>query len=89
MRVNGRGDSFDRHGINHLLKGVLLLVDLVVLLELEELAPLGVVLNFLIEELMPFYAPAFKVLDPSGETHFGIGEQEREETVLATPFGDS
>ena len=49
LRVNVRDDGLNRHGINHLLKDVLLPVDLVVLLELEELAPLGVVLNFRIE----------------------------------------
>ena len=51
--------------------------------------PLGVVLNFWIEELGLFDAGAFEVLDPSGETHFGLGEHKREETVLASPFGGS
>ena len=87
MRIDGYDDGFNHHGINHLLKGVLLPVDLVVLLDLEELAPLGVVLNFWIEELGPFDAPAFEVLDPGGETYFGLGEHERKETLLASPFG--
>ena len=54
---------------------------------MEELAPLGAVLNFWIEELGPFDVPAFEVLDPGGKTHFGIGEHEQEETVLSSPFG--
>ena len=60
-----------------------------VLLELEDLAPLGVALNFWIEEIGPFDAPAFEILDPGSETHFGPGEHESEETVLASPFGGS
>ena len=64
MRVNGRDDGFDLHGIYHLLKFLLLPVDLVVLLELEELATLGVVLNFGVEDLGPFDAPTVKVLVP-------------------------
>ena len=86
MRIDGCDDGFNHHGINHLLKGVLLPVDLVVLLDLEELAPLVVDLNFWIEELGPFDAGAFKVLDPGGKTHFGLGDHKREETVLASPF---
>ena len=46
LQVDGCDNGFDRHGIYHLLKGVLLTAELVVLLELEELAPLGIVLNF-------------------------------------------
>ena len=86
MRVDGRDNSFDHHGIDRLLKGVVLLVVLLVLPELEDLVPLGVSLNFRIEELGPFDAPAFEVLDTGGETYFGLGEQEREETVLSPPF---
>ena len=74
LRVDGRYNGFDRHSIYHLLKGVLLPVDVLVLLELEERAPLDVVFKFWIEELGPFDAPAFEVLDPSGETYFGLGE---------------
>ena len=59
------------------------------LLEMEEFVPLGVVLNFWIEDLRPFDAPAFEVLDPGGETHFGLGEHKREETVLSSPFDGS
>ena len=51
--------------------------------------PLGIVLNFCIEELRPFDAPAFKVLDPGGKTHLDLGDHEREETVPASPFGGS
>ena len=47
-RIDGCADGFDRHGIHHLLEGVLLPSNIVVLLELEEIAPLGVVLNFLV-----------------------------------------
>ena len=32
--------------------------------------------------------PAFKVLYLGGKTNFGLDEHEREETVLASPFGD-
>ena len=87
FRVNGHDNGFDRHGIHHLLGGVLLPVDLVVLLELEYLAPLGVNLNFWVEELSIFNALSVEVLVSSGETYFGLGEHEREETVLAPPFG--
>ena len=63
MLVDVCNDVFDCHRFNHLLKCVLLSVDLVVLLDLEELAPLGVVLKFLIEELRLFYVVAFEVLE--------------------------
>ena len=61
--------------------------DLVVLLELDELAPLGVVLNFWVEELGIFDALAFNILVSGGDKNFGIGEHYQEETVLAPPFG--
>ena len=89
MRVGGRNYGFDRHSVDHLLKNVLLPVDLVVLQDLEELVPLGVVLSYWIEELGLFDAPALEVLDSGGETHFGLSEHEREETVLASPFSGS
>ena len=60
--VDGRNDGFERHGIYHLLKSVLLPVGLVVLLELEELAPLGVVLNFWVEELRIFDVTTVEIL---------------------------
>ena len=60
LRVNGRNDGFDRHRICHLLKGVLLPFDPVVLLELEDLVPLGVVLNFWVKDIGIFDAPAVK-----------------------------
>ena len=44
---------------------------------------------FWIEELGTFDAPAFKFFDLGGEMHFGLGEQELEGTVLASPFGGS
>ena len=46
-----RGNGFDCYVIYHLLKGVLFSVELVVLLELEEIVPFGVVLNFWVEEI--------------------------------------
>ena len=64
-------------------------MDLVVLLNLEELAPLGVVLNFWIEDLGPFDAPIFEVLDPVEETLFGLDDHKQEETVIASRFGGS
>ena len=70
LRIDIHGNGFNRHRINHLVKGVLLSVDLVILLELEKLAPLDVFLNFFIEEVGPFDTPTFKVLDPGSETHF-------------------
>ena len=89
LRIDVRNDVFNRHGINHLLKGIILPVDLVVLLELEDLAPLDVLLNFWTEELGLFDAGAFEVLDPGGEKYFGLGENELEKNVLASPFGGS
>ena len=86
MHVDSRDDGFDCHGIDHLLKVVLPPVDLVVLLDMENLAPLGFAINFWIEDFKPFDAPTFEVLDPGGKTHFGLGENEREETMLASPF---
>ena len=44
---------------------------------------------FWIEELRPFDAGAFEVLDHGGETYFGLGENELEETMLASQFGGS
>ena len=56
-----------------------------VLLELEDLSPLGVVLNFWVEELRIFDVTAVEILVSGGETNFGHSEPEREETVLAPP----
>ena len=36
-----------------------------------------------------FDAPAVEVLVPGGETHFGLSENEREETMLVPLFGCS
>ena len=58
-----------------------------VLLELEELAPLDAVLDFWVEELRIFNVPVDEVLVYVGETNFGLGENEQEETVLAPPIG--
>ena len=86
LRIEGRDNGFNRHRIYHLLEGILLPFDLVVLLELEELAPLGVVLNFWVGELGIFEALAVEVVVSGGETYFGLGEHEREENVLFVPI---
>ena len=50
---------------------------------MEDLVPLGVVLNFGIEELRPFDAPEFEVLGSGGETHFDLSEHKRGEIVIS------
>ena len=69
------------------MEGVPLPFDFLVLLELEELAPLGVILNFWVEEVRLGKPLAVEVVVPDSETNFGLTEDKREETVLATPFG--
>ena len=86
LRIDGPDDVFDRHRIHHLSKGVLLPFDLVVLLELEDIAPLGVVLIFLVGGLGVFEALAFEVVVSGSETYFGLGEHEREGNVLFMPI---
>ena len=49
--------------------------------------PLGAVLNFWVEELGLVKPLTVEAVFPGGETNFGISEDEREETMLATPFG--
>ena len=73
LRFDGCDDGFDCHQVGHILEGVLLPLDLLVLLELEELTTLGGVLNY--------------VVVPGGESHFGLTEDKREEHVLSAPFG--
>ena len=85
--VGGRDNGFDHHGIHHRLEGVLLTFDIVVLLVLEDLSPLGVILNFWVEELGIINSLAVEVVVSGSETHFGLGEHNWEETVLAPPFG--
>ena len=51
LRVDDRDDGFDCQRVDHLLEGVLLPIDIIVLLELEEIAPLGSVLDSWVEEL--------------------------------------
>ena len=58
-----------------------------VLLELEELAPFGVVLDSWVEELGLGKPLAVEVVSPSSKLHSGLAEEEREETMLDTPFG--
>ena len=49
--------------------------------------PLGVVLDFWVEELKLGKPLSVEVVVTGSETHFGLAEDEREETVLFTPFG--
>ena len=46
LRIDVQDNGFDRHVIYRLLKGLLIPVDFVVLLEVEDLTTLGVVLDF-------------------------------------------
>ena len=57
------------------------------LLELEELAHLGVFLNFWVKDFGLGYPLAVEVVVPGGETYFGLAKGQGEETVLTTPFG--
>ena len=57
-----------------------------VILELEDLVLIGVVFNFWVEELGIFDALAVKVLVYGRKTRFSLGENEREETVIAPPI---
>ena len=66
---------------------LLLLVFQLVLLELENLTPLGVVLYFWVEKLGLGKLLPVEVLPPGDETHFGLAEDEQEETALANLFG--
>ena len=61
--------------------------DLLALLELDELTPLGLVLNFWFEGLGIGEPLTVEVVVLGGETIFGHDEDEREETMLVTPFG--
>ena len=68
------------------MEGVIFPFDFVVLLELEELVPFGVVLNLWVEELGIFETLAVEVVVSGGETCFGVGEYKREETMFAPPI---
>ena len=59
LRFNGRNNVLNHYGVHHLLKSVLLPLDLLVLLKLEELAPLYVVLDFWVKELSIGNPPLF------------------------------
>ena len=87
MRVGGRDDGFERQRINHLLERVFLPLDLLVLFELEELLPLGIVLISWVEDIGFGNPLAVKIFVPGGDSHFGLAEDEQEEPVLLTPFG--
>ena len=54
--------------------------------ELEEFAPLCVVLDFWVDELGLIYPLAVEGDVPRGNAYFGLAEDDREETVLVTPF---
>ena len=56
-------------------------------LELEDIAPLGTVLNSWVEELGFLEPLAVEVVVPGGKSHFFLAKDEREELLLPTPFG--
>ena len=87
LRVNGHNDGFNRHRVNHVLEGVFLTLDLLVLLELEVITPLGIVHNSWVEELGLGEPLAVEVTVPGGESHFGPAEDELEEPVTTIRFG--
>ena len=87
LSIGGRDDGLDCHIVHHLLEGVLLPLDLMVILDMEELAPPCVVLNFWVGDLKLGKTLAVEGVVPGGETHFGLAEDEHEETMLATRFG--
>ena len=86
MRIDGRNDGFERHQVDHLLAGVPLPLDLLVLLDLEDITPLGTVRNYWVGELRLAEPLAIEFVVPGNESHFGLTEDEREEPVLPTPF---
>ena len=58
------------------MEGVIFPFDLLVLLELKDLVPLDVVLNFWVEDLELGELLAVEVVVSSGETHFVLVEEE-------------
>ena len=85
--VDGRDNGFDCHQVDNLLEDVLPPLYLLVRLELEEISTLGVVLNYLVEELWFIDPLAVQVAVPGGRYHFGLAEDNWEEPMLPTPFG--
>ena len=62
-------------------------LELLVLLDSEELAPFGVVLDYWVEELRLGDTLAVEVVVTGGKLHLGLAKEEQEEPVLAIPFG--
>ena len=85
--INSHDNGFDLHQVNHLLEHVFLPLDLLVLLELEEIVPLGITPDSWVEDLRFGELFAVDVVVPGGELHSGLADKEREEPVLTTPFG--
>ena len=65
LRVDGCDNGFDHHRVDPLLEGVLLPFELLVLLELEDLAPLGIILDYWIEEIGFFSLSQLRLLFPA------------------------
>ena len=87
LSVDGRDGGLDRHEVHYLLEGVIMSLDILVLLELEEIAPIFFVLNVWVKGLGLRELLAFEGVFPGGATHSGLAEDKREETVIAIPFG--
>ena len=85
--VDGRDNGFDRHRVEHVMKGVILPLNLLVRLELEELSTLGTVLDSRVDELWFLDLLAVQVVVLSGRYHLGLTEDKRQEPVLPTPLG--
>ena len=77
MRVDICNDVFNCYGINQPLKGVLLSVDLVVLLDLEELTPLCIVFNFWVKDIRIGKPLAVGGVVPGSKTYFGLSVDKR------------
>ena len=67
-------------------KRVLLPLDLLVLLDLEELAPLGIVLNYWVEDIGIGEPLPVELVFLGSKSHFGLAKDEREEPVLLALF---
>ena len=68
--IDGCDNGFYRHRVDHLLEGVLLPLGLLMRLELEDLAPLGAVLDSWVDEIRFFEPLVVKVFVPGGKSHF-------------------
>ena len=74
---DGRDDGFNRHQVDHLLEGVFLPLNLMVLFYLEDISPLGSFLDSWVEYIGIINPLAVKAVVPSGKSHFGLAEYER------------